>query len=707
MARIMPYFHADFSQTSALGNRAKRPDLPVERFDHRHGLTSLQVHNTVISEDGRLWAATPAGLACYDGVNVRIFGRKHGLINHGLRTLAIHPQTGYLWIGTDTGIEVFDISNGQIKSLWSNSIGTVNSLGLHTHTSLIGSSQGLYSFGEDRQLELVANIPEAQDTIENIHVDGDGSFWIIGSGSGLMHMSPEGRNLSIDRLLPIGKPNMIATAPDKTVFVGGASGFCQLDRQGTIQSVKLLNAPVEAMHVEKDKIWAAVDQSVMTLPLDNLETATPTTHMRNVSVKHICADRFDNIWLSTSGHALLKISNFRNTFVDDFPTHTGHILSIHSDRKGRLIGGSKGLALPNGQVILKNLEIWDVLRDQTGKIWSATHKGLFCTPNPQLSFPYRHEDCRVIQAPCRALIHHDNQLYIASIRGLARVSALGVEEVFDPNGNSFGYVYSLHIGPGGDLWIATLGQGLFRYDGQDMKTIQIPNMANNSNVYAITHDRSGRIYIAHDNLISRRDSETDYKTLYEAQASVAAWSLGWMEGGNLVAGGSEGLIIFDDNTGIIKHRISGSFEDVPWEFTTSRSLAILDSTRLYCGLGSGLRTVELSDLIPRNEAPTAELAELTWRDAKPVNLKDRIQVPTGRWHLKIELSTEWFLDDCQMRYRLDGFDQFWSDYQSIGSIVFTSLPIGLYALDVELRSPLIGSGPVTRILALEVTPDAA
>lgn len=692
-------FHQKDSNTKSF------PELPVERFDHRIGLTSLQVHKTVLSKDGRLWAATPAGLACYDGVKARVYGRKDGLANHGLRTLAIHPNTGELWIGTDLGVEILNISHGKPQPLWSNPLGTVNALGLQEKSVLIGSSLGLFTGLGKQSFTKLKGFRESDDTIEKIFAHPDGSYWIIGSTFGLIHLAKNFIKIPLEPLQKyLGKASVITEGPNATVLVGGSEGFCQVTSNGSVKSFRRLSAPVEALYWDRDKIWLSFNQSVCSVSADLSQRAEPNIHLQSIVVKHILSDRFDNIWLSTSGKALLKISNFRNTFVDDFPTKTGHVLSIFSNQSGRFIGGSSGLVLPNGSVILKNLEIWDVLREEIGKIWCATDKGLFCTPNPQLSFQYQVENCPVIQAPCRALKIFNHRLYIGSIRGLARLSHNGAEEIFCPDSKSFGYVYSLHTGPDKHLWIATLGQGVFRFDGQTVSRVNLPDDASNANVYAITHDNSGRIYLAHDNKISRRNLDGTYQILFESTLTVAAWSLGWMEGGNLVAGSTAGLIIFNDETGQVKHRISGNFEDVPWEFTTSRSLAIQDHKTLFCGLGSGLRTVILNDLIPRNEAPVARLAQTKCSGTELKKHDDVYRIESGKWRLVIEISTEWFLDNCQMRYRLMGFDKNWSDNLPVGPIHYTSLPIGHYTLEVGLISPLAGAGPVAKLIQIEVTP---
>lgn len=699
---------SSFLHPNSLQPRKKKPDrgvmLPVEPFDHRRGLNSLQVHITAFSKDGRLWAATPAGLACFDGVSVRLYGRRQGLINHGLRSLAIHPETGYLWIGTDTGIEVFDIHSGPPKPIWSNPIGTVNTICLQSGSPLIGTSSGLFFADDDNQLLPLPDLVDTKDTIVKILSDDTGHPWIIGAGSGLIKLTPAFKATEIDKAhQQIGSATTLANGPDGSLFVGGTKGICHINRDGRVVGFRPVSAPIDAMLWDNEKLWVSSDQSLISLSSDFTAAAVQKIHMKGVVIHHILKDRFENLWLSTSGQALLKISYFRTTLVEDFPTDAGQVLSIFSDKYGRLIGGSAGLVLPSGNVILKNMEIWDVLRDPYGKLWCATHKGLICTPNASVSFQYRHEDCRVIAAPCRALTIFKNDLYVASIRGLAKVESSGVIEILDADSESLGYVYSLHIGPEGRLWIATLGRGVFCYDGQSITSVEITDMAENANVYAFTHNRKGELYVAHDNKISRLNLDTTATTLYESKNSIAAWCLGWLPGNALATGSSTGLMILDDRSGNIRHRIFGTFENIPWEFTTSRSLIVSGASELYCGLGSGLRTVNPTDLMSSDETPVPRLAQIQCTDTDAVLRNGSIALSSGKWRLTLHIATEWMLDDSLMRYRLVGFDKDWSDYDRPSPIHYTSLPTGDYRLEVRLWSPLASHGPITKLVEIHVT----
>lgn len=677
-------------------------EYPVERFDYRQGLNSLQVHSCVIAPDGRLWAASPIGLICYNGVRFQTFGQKQGLASHGLRALSLHPESGELWIGTDLGVEVLNINGGAPMSVWSDSMGTVNCFALTRQRCFIGSSLGLFEWDKDQGIHRSSLAQLNQDTIEHLLSGHSGNVWSIGSASGLGLISGENHFTKMTIANLIGKPRCMALGPNKKILVGGIKGVSVLGPDETSEMLCETPAPVDALLWERDDIWMSHGEELACLQTHMPDNTKTRPVLADTKIKHILRDRFDNIWLSTSGMGLLRISSFRNTLVEGFPTEAGSILSVHVRGADRLIGGSKGLVLPRGDVILNNLEVWDVLQDDDGRIWSATDKGLYLTPNPHLSVLYRPEDCPVTRAPCRALIQFKQQVYVASIRGLAHICANGVKEVLDPEGQSFGYVYSLHVSAEGYLWIATLGRGVYRFDGSEVVPYPVKDIPSTGNVYAMTQDAKGRIYFACNNKIIRQDSPDNFTTIVDSDDPIAAWSISWLDNGTLAAGTSKGLIIYDSETGQIRHQISGLFEDIPWEFTTSRSLAVIDSSTLFCGLGSGLRTVQLDNLLQRNDAPIAMLGSINWRSVNPEIHGKEVIVPTGNWHVQVDLSTEWFLDECKMRYKLEGFDEDWSDLTRLGPIRYTSLPAGDYTFRVILHSTLAGIGPEAELLNFKV-----
>ena len=672
--------------------------FPVERFDHRKGLTSLQIHKTICSHDGRIWSATPAGLACFDGVSINMYGHRQGMSNHGLRTIAIHGDNT-LWVGSDIGVEVLDISGSNPKVLWSAPIGTVNCLSMGDNIAAIGTSRGLFFWYGGEKVSRCENEEFAHATITSIHVNKNTDVWAVGAGIGMcvIRNFQEKRNIPLQRKLS-GTPIVLAPGPDLSVLVGAENGIMQLSDEGELLHFYPHDKPVGAILWKGNLIWASAGKNLFRINIDApSETQFETVH-EDVVVHHIMIDHFENIWISSGDQSLLRISGISRTLSGNFDLDIGPIMCVRRGPHGLLIGGSRGVVLENGSVILEWLAVWDAVVDEYGKVWAATDQGLYCMVNPQFTIPYRHSECEVIAAPCRALTFYNGLMYVSSIRGLAKIGPYGPEEIYDLDGNSLGYVYSLHVGPKGRLWIATLGRGLWCLDGDKLTRAHEQFIPDNVNVYALCHSQAGDLFIAHDNFISKIDRSGNFEPFYDTQEPIAAWSLQSLPGDRLAAGASKGLTIYDTKNSTPSRKLSGSFDDVPWEFTTSRSLAVLNDNTVYCGLGSGLRMVHLDQLAKLDLLPSGSLAFAEWRGVEPnCNKQDEIIVPQGNWHLEVGIRTCWYLDECVMRERLIGFDTNWSPWKPLHSVNYTAIPKGRYCLEVEIRSPLAGTGPIEQV----------
>ena len=677
--------------------------LPIERFDHRRGLTSLQIHKTICSHDGRIWSATPAGLACYDGVKINMYGQRHGLSNHGLRTIAVHPDNS-IWIGTDVGIEVLDISGTEIKVLWSNPVGTVNSIDVTDEIAVIGTTKGLYFVSGKGEIRR-SKVPElGHAVIASVLIASDQSIWAIGPAIGIVRIAKTGEKLNVPQRRRLsGAPRCLAHGPEGSVLVGSELGVLNVEPDAQIIEFYPIDQAIFALCYADRKIFASTGKALIRIDMDQQVSQSYDVLHQDVAARHILVDHFDNIWISTGDQSLLRINGISRTLSGNYDLDIGHILGVSNSSKGTMIGGSRGLRLENGSVILEGLAVWDALTDEYGKVWCATNQGLYCMVNPNFTIPYRHAESDVVAAPCRALCFYKGALYASSIRGLAKIGPQGPEEILDHEENSLGYVYSLHVGPKGRLWIATLGRGLWRIDGSKLTRMFENQLPDKVNVYALCHSDSESVFVAHDGNISTIDAQGKCALLIDSGEPIAAWSIQCLPGDRLVAGSSSGLTIYDATSGEVHSQLSGNFDDVPWEFTTSRSLAVIDDNTVYCGLGSGLRTVHLKELAQLNILPSATLSYVHWRGVKPSKDKRGGQiVKTGNWHLEIGIRTCWYLDECVMRERLLGFEEEWSPFHALQAAKYTALKPGTYSLEVEVRSQLQGVGPTNTVFSFTV-----
>jgi len=681
--------------------------FPMEYFNHRQGLNSGQVHQTVQALTGHIWSTTPLGLSRYDGVALKMFHQKKFLSSHGLRAIAVGPD-GLLWVGSDKGIDLLDVSSGEPRIVSFDPIGTVNCIAVCDGTVWVGTTQGLFHNTEHGKL-LRSHFPElAEATITSIIGHRNRDIWITGPKIGAWAF-PSGfdQPVQIDCPPQLGTPSALSAGPDGSTIIGGDQGLAQFSADRDLICSCRTDQPVLSLLWDDGNIWAGLGGSLVELDPENPSDPQTRLLIDGISVLDMFVDNFRNVWLSTDTHALCRINGIRHLFRSPPQMDIGGVFCISGKKDQLLLGGAFGLALPDGRVTLSGIKVWDALFDKKGKLWAATQQGLYCAVNPHFNIPYRHKECAVFAAPGRTLMEYKGEIYVGSTRGLAKMCANGPIEILTPEKEALGYVYSLHVGPQGALWIATLGNGLWKLENGEALQICSEDLTNSDNVYALTHAPSGEIFVAHNGLISKISREGDIHTLTDTGDAIAAWALDFIHNGYVIAGTSTGLVFYNAETGKRGYYITGGSQEKLWEFTTSRSLRIFDQTEIFGGTSSGLFSLSIPPVPPGLGRPSAKIAHVEWRDVTPETKDGQVIVSTGHWHLIITLQTVWYLDeyDCSMRFRLKGFDKDWSPMRSVGDIVYTSVPAGQYALEIELTSPLAGTGPVQQVFEFVVRDD--
>ena len=679
--------------------------LPIDSFGRKRGMRSSQIHQSLISDDGRVWSASPVGLVCYDGVTLRLFGLKNGLNCHGLRCLA-HGPDGTLWLGSDAGVEIIDIKRTAPLSVKFFPVGIVDSIAMSDGVNVIGTPSGLYCLNESGEFQPSDNPFLSRVRITSTMIDKAGKIWVTGPKFGLAVFA-EGKWIFIspEDYHPIGIPQTLSEFHNQ-VLIGGQQGLivmaADLSVSHSIKTVK----PVTALHCDEDYIWIGTDEEVVRLKIIGESIFVHDKVLENVITRDIVSDSFNNIWISTDNLGIQRVSALRQISTIEQNTDLGSVFCIKDSTRGKLVGGASGLDLPNNITVLEGMSVWDAVQGPDGTIWAATQQGFFKHANPfqkdsaPVAFAHSHE---VLAAPCRAIIFHNNAIYVGSTKGLVKIGPKGPKEILRPNGKSLGYVYSLHAGPKGKLWVTTLGAGLWRVEKDRSSPVLGGTITHKSNVYSVSHSPNGALYVSHDGYISEIDEAGVPRLFTYSREPVAAWSLLAVDAKTLMAGTSNGFVIYDCVTREIVKRVSNNTDTSNWEFTCSRSL-YFDDGKVYCGVSSGLKIIDIEELMDIGVKPVPSLARVNWHQIHPKQSRNTYHVPAGKWRVEVELRTCWYLDedDCQMRYRLIGFDQEWSTLRPIHTIAYTSLPIGKYQLEACIYSPIAGLGPPKRIMNIYV-----
>lgn len=688
-------------------------DATISAIGREQGLPSQQMHAVTQGSDGRMYFAGPSGLSVYDGQRVTVIGTEQGLSTHGLRSITTMSD-GRLAVGGDAGLDLqtldgdFRPAGDRLDNEWQ--WGFVEDLvGSPDGRLFIAASRGLLSWDNENNVQTVAASLVNSGLVAAVERVND-TIWAAGPEFGLL--CGDGEEWQIperDDWRAVGNIAALAATDRGTVLVGGDYGLLEIAADGS-RVTGLVDqtgaSRVTAVVVAGEEIWAGLGNELLRLRAVSGQFEVVEHAVPEALVNDLFVDDIGSVWAATDNRAIRRV-NALHRFVDNMPApcavsvmavepRASDALLVAGDLCSWVVHDGEQQQLP----ALDNHKTWDLI-DFEGSTWAATDSGLLQLTDPGSAV--RHAaDHDLMNAPGRVLTIVDGVLWYGSVRGLSRQTATGAWEAVPVAGNEQpGYVYTIVPAADGTVWVGTIGQGLWRWDGQLLQRAGIEGLPATGNAYAVALDTGGRIAVSQDNRLYFSDGVTATPLPSATGSQVAGWSLQF-DGGDLWVGSSSGLQRIDGNSGQLLSRYTDGFGRVGMEFTTSRSLHV-SKDWFYIATAAGLAKVRPRELRDAAEPPDVGLAGVVWRNDGDRN-GDRI--PYGAWSADVHFYSPWFYDESslQFRYRLIGFDEDWVDAGSSPVAHYTALPAGRYILRAQAFSPLTGWGPETELWSISVAP---
>lgn len=684
--------------------------LSLSTLSRKSGLPSSQVHALSQTPDRKIWIATPAGLACYNGAHCRTWGVSSGLASHGLRALACGPD-GLLWIGSDVGLDAFDEQAHRVE--WHSTVpwpfGLVDRIRVLADGSLLlATARGLV------HLRATAGFPfEVLTHLDlGLIVDMFGlpdGRWICALASNEVVIVEQNhvtrvRNPALQQL---GTLSALEVLSEELVLVGGRAGLIALNLVADSEQWVVRDQAVEVARLVQDEVWYGAGSSLRRSPLRDLsESSLLLAHCR---VNDILVDALNNVWIGTDNDGLHKLSCLRDLLRLDAQFGPHPVYCIRNDEAGQWIGGDSQLmrhqAGTSRAFAVGDLTVWDAIEDplQPDHAWIATQQGLFRVATQQPPEPlWPHH--RVLASPGRCLLRREEEIWVGTLSGLCRIQGDHVQEVLAPDGTQLGYVYTVVMDSQGQLWVGTLGRGLWREVGGQFLPVELGGNGQSCSVYSISFSSLGRALVARDGFVDAQDADGEFTPVYHSEDAVAAWSLCWYGDTQAVLGTTRGLVLIEVGSGVELQRLNALSDGPEWEFTTSRSLALDERGHLHCGINAGHIEVDFAGFRQLPAPPSCHLARLRWENAQLSRDGETYRVRPGKWTVRADIASAWFIDEKSLsyRYKLSGFDENWSDFAASNSIQFSSLPSGRYELMAQTSSPLTGPGEVVVLVRIEV-----
>lgn len=473
-----------------------------DRYSLEQGLSQSSGLCFLQDSQGFLWIGTEDGLNRFDGYTFQIYRQDpqepHGLSNSHISSLYEDPS-GALWVGTyGGGLNRLDRETGQF-----------------THYRHIAQDANSLS---DDQVMAVAG-------------EQDGVLWVGTRGGGLNRFDlAQGRwqhhrtdsdnpySLSDDRV------SSILVDSSEVLWVGTANGLNRLDRE-TDRWQRYQWDPDDPHSLYGNAIESIAEDQAGDLWIGTAggglnrfdrETGTFVHYLHDPddphslssdSVTAVLRDPFGALWVGTTGgldrfdQQTEQFVHYRNVPGDPHSLSNNQVTSLGLDLSGGIWIGTRGGGLnrydrqreqfalyradPNDANSLSNNTVWGIYEEDSGVLWIGTNGGGLDRLDRQTGEWH----------------HYRN-------------------DPADPYSLSHDVVVAVYEDRSGVLWLGTWGGGLARFDRETEQFIRYrydsedPYSLSSNIVWFIVEDRLGALWIGTAYGLNRFDRETQQFTRY-------------------------------------------------------------------------------------------------------------------------------------------------------------------------------------------------
>lgn len=670
-----------------------------------HGPSENTIYAIAQSKDGFLWIGTDNGLNRFDIEN-EIFehffaesGDSLSLIDNAITSLVVDSYQN-LWIGTRNGITIRDLETGEFRQLTHDpddptSIGSDRIEYLYESrdgTIWVGTRYGglnVYDRDTDSFRKYIHNSNDPQsisgNTVYSIHEDRNGLLWVGTMNEGLNAFDRENEIFQRFRH-DLRRDNSLSYDTVYSLFESD-NGILWVGTIGGLNMLDLKPPMFEQYRPNPDNEYS----------------------LSHNIVQSFWEDHSGNLWVGTDGGGL-------NLFERDSKKFSAY----------RHIPGNPN-SLPDDIIL-------DITSRNDDYLWLATYSAgitRFDVKRHEFKhYPYDPENPTGLNIPhTYRLLFYDNQLLVGTHQGGLNVLNLETDEFRHymrddetPGNIPSEYIQSLYTDSRQTLWVGFHGAGLAEYDSKnDTFTSYSESHGTLSSIVvnATLEDHTGKFWVATNNGLNLFDRESKSYTVYKENEGLANNVInGLLEDG-------DGNLWMSTNEGISKfYPDSETFENYGEEsglkkaqynprafFKDSEGYLYFGSmegfTRFHpdnVSLNENVAPVILSNLMIFNQP--VEIGAAHSPLEQHISQTASITLPYDQSVLTFEYIAQNFEinKNDEFAYMLEGFDNDWNYVGTKRSATYTNLNPGEYILRVKSASSSGIWGEQEAALGLNITP---
>lgn len=703
------------------------------------GLPSGRVNAFAEDRLGYLWMATYDGLARYDGRGFRIWRTEDGLRDNLTWALYVDADNR-LWIGTENaGIAVMDANR---KTFTFYNRRNTPALGSDTIWSIAATADGSLWFGTAgggltrrfadghfQRYMPIAGDPRSLPNSSVVHMatTADGSLW-IGTKRGLARWTGHDFERAPNQALQRVDVNRLTPEPDGGLWIATNLGAVLRKPDGSFvnqpwRSASAIPVLQTLLHDSAGTYWLDTASG-----LGYQDQAT----VRNVPLYSVSAhglvkpnwvtayqDRDGGLWFASMNANLWHLpANWRQFAVlsnddsDPATMRNPYVLATAPSSQGGLwLAGTRGaldwLDPATGQV-KHHLKVIDpvfwpqsMTEDDQGRVWIGLN-GLLYRYDPANGRVLRWSEKDAVDAvdpggvslarACGAQLW----LYVRTVGLQVRDLDGHVVRRVPAGSPAFPrdvFVQELQCGPDGQPWLVT-DRGLMRWREQEQRVEPIPGASGDA-LFSMAFDGDHGLWLGamgqlrhyrwdgqRLRLLQRIGADQDFPATAPTSLLVDRQGIVW-------TGSSRGLTRTDPKSRQLRQY--GVRDGLPSPEIREHSLVQASTGQISGATPDGLVLFDPELLTPSRRQPALQIEFVGVRRGDDgldlTHLAEPVLDSQDRdLHVAARLLSFSGADDSSYRFRLGGYDPDWVEVGVSGERLFSRLPAGRYALEVQGRS---------------------
>jgi len=658
-------------------------------FTGTEGLSQLTVLSMARDARGYLWIGTEGGVDRFDGRRFQNFGPKEGLSKPGVSALAAAPDDA-LWIGTSVGLDRYHEgrieSFGRARGLRESQVNDIETTPDGRVWCATGAGLAVLEGDRFRYLPAFEGTP-----LRRLALAPGGALW-IGAASGIWRQDATGLE-RVEIPAQTAPITALTVGPSGRVFAGAKGTVDVFEGGRWLRRVEVggANRPtVYALKVDRlGVLWVADELGLLRHHAGESRRFGPADHLRITNMTSIVEDIDGFLWVGGFGGIGRFVGRAFTIYDDTDGLPSANTRPILRTRSGDLwVGTANGIARWDGGHFtpfgaehgLTGSYVLSLYEDRRGRIWVGTQRGLFIQGEGEV---WARRPLTGGNDGAVGSIAEDSKgrVWIALDEvGVFRVEGEALTAVPVP-GNTFGGTRLL-VGTDDRVWVSG-AQGLSMWNDGAWKTYRAVDGLAHKEPYHLAEGPRGGIWFGYYAPVgfSRFDGQS-FQTWSTADglAHASVYSLGFDSSGALWLGTARGVDRFRDGD-FLNY---GPAEGYPSTESNSAGFLAEDDGRVWFGTAEGLAHYE-----PRLDTRPSGPVRLRWGEVTvgAVRLdRDGLKLSAGNARLSAALELISFEDarHVSMRARLVGLSSDWITLRRPLWEVPNLAP-GRYRLEVQAR----------------------